>query len=138
MLSIKLLFKRAFDYKGVSCRKEYWFAILGIFICFTVWSLVMGGVDMILSALIAERTVKIIHDVFNVCFVIVFFIPSISLTVRRLHDANLSGWFYLLSLVPIARIVVFVFMFFDTKVENNKWREYDIQRGYWVKYIERS
>jgi len=28
------------------------------------------------------------------------FIPSLALTVRRLHDGNFSGWLVLLALVP--------------------------------------
>ncbi|WP_343204225.1 DUF805 domain-containing protein [Xanthomonas campestris] len=38
-------------------------------------------------------------------------VPSIAVTVRRLHDQNKSGWFYLISLVPyVGGFVVLVFM----------------------------
>lgn len=35
-----------------------------------------------------------------VTYVLRHIMPSIAITVRRLHDANLSEWLYLLSLIP--------------------------------------
>lgn len=29
------------------------------------------------------------------------FIPSLAVTVRRLHDTNHSGWMYFVSLIPL-------------------------------------
>jgi uncharacterized membrane protein YhaH (DUF805 family) len=29
-------------------------------------------------------------------------IPNLAVAVRRLHDTNRSGWWYLISLIPIA------------------------------------
>jgi uncharacterized membrane protein YhaH (DUF805 family) len=37
-------------------------------------------------------------------------VPMIAVTVRRLHDTDRSGWWYLLMLVPIVGLVVLVFM----------------------------
>jgi len=46
-------------------------------------------------------------------------IPSIAVGVRRLHDTDKSGWWMLLSVVPIANLVLLVFFCLDgTKGEN--------------------
>ena len=37
------------------------------------------------------------------------FIPSLAVIVRRLHDANYSGWFYLLAFVPFGSIIILIF-----------------------------
>ncbi|MFZ7088778.1 DUF805 domain-containing protein [Curtobacterium sp. RRHDQ10] len=37
-------------------------------------------------------------------------LPWIAMAVRRLHDTNRSGWWTLLSLVPVGNIVVLVFL----------------------------
>lgn len=38
-------------------------------------------------------------------------IPGIAVTVRRFHDQDMSGWFYLLGLIPyVGGLVVLVFM----------------------------
>jgi uncharacterized membrane protein YhaH (DUF805 family) len=41
------------------------------------------------------------------------FIPNLAVTIRRLHDQDKSGWFYLLAFIPIANIVLLVFMFLE-------------------------
>jgi uncharacterized membrane protein YhaH (DUF805 family) len=37
-------------------------------------------------------------------------IPELAVTVRRLHDQDLSGWLVLLGLVPMGGLVIFIFM----------------------------
>ena len=41
--------------------------------------------------------------------VLAFILPSIAVSVRRLHDRDLSGWFYLLGFVPFGGLVLFIF-----------------------------
>jgi uncharacterized membrane protein YhaH (DUF805 family) len=38
-----------------------------------------------------------------------FFLVALALTVRRLHDTDRSGWWYLLVLVPFGSLVILVF-----------------------------
>ena len=38
-------------------------------------------------------------------------VPSVGLGVRRLHDINLSGWWFLLALVPYLGFIAMVFLF---------------------------
>jgi len=47
-------------------------------------------------------------------------LPSLGATIRRLHDAGYSGWWYLLAFVPFGSIVVLVFLFMPTNPE--KWQ----------------
>jgi uncharacterized membrane protein YhaH (DUF805 family) len=35
--------------------------------------------------------------------------PSIAVTLRRLHDTNRSGWWYVLSLIPFGGYAICVF-----------------------------
>jgi uncharacterized membrane protein YhaH (DUF805 family) len=39
-------------------------------------------------------------------------LPSIAVAVRRLHDINRSGWYYLLGLAPVIGPVILLFWFF--------------------------
>jgi uncharacterized membrane protein YhaH (DUF805 family) len=34
------------------------------------------------------------------------FIPSLSVTVRRLHDTDKSGWLILLGLIPLIGVII--------------------------------
>ncbi|MDZ3831226.1 MAG: DUF805 domain-containing protein [Sphingopyxis sp.] len=47
-------------------------------------------------------------------FALATIIPSIAVAVRRLHDQDKSGWFYLLSFIPyVGGIILLVFMCID-------------------------
>ena len=49
-------------------------------------------------------------------------LPSIAVGIRRLHDTGRSGWWFLISLIPlIGGIVFLVFCASDTKPEVNQW-----------------
>jgi uncharacterized membrane protein YhaH (DUF805 family) len=49
-------------------------------------------------------------------------VPSIAVTVRRLHDTGRSGWWILISLVPvIGWIVLLVFMLTDSQPGSNQY-----------------
>ena len=41
------------------------------------------------------------------------FLPLLGASVRRLHDTDRSGWWYLLTFVPVANIVLIVFWALD-------------------------
>jgi uncharacterized membrane protein YhaH (DUF805 family) len=49
-------------------------------------------------------------------------IPSLSLLVRRLHDGNLSGWYVLLALIPLAgALILLVFTVRDSNPEGQRF-----------------
>ena len=49
-------------------------------------------------------------------------IPGIAVGVRRLHDIGRSGWWLLISLVPIiGAVVLLVFMVKDGQVSENQY-----------------
>lgn len=72
--AIKRFFNGFVQFKGRSSIREYWFAILFLFITNTV------------SALI---------PFIGWLWAIVVILPSIAVAIRRLHDSNRSGWWYL-------------------------------------------
>lgn len=39
------------------------------------------------------------------------FLPGLGLCVRRLHDINRSGWFVLLSLIPLIGAIILIIWF---------------------------
>jgi uncharacterized membrane protein YhaH (DUF805 family) len=50
------------------------------------------------------------------------FVPSVALTVRRLHDTGRSGWWMLISFVlVIGSIVLFVLMVLDGEPQANRY-----------------
>lgn len=50
--------------------------------------------------------------VFSGLFTLLILYPSIAVLIKRLHDRNRSGWFYLLFLVPLVNIWLAVECYF--------------------------
>lgn len=102
MKYIAEMWKRIFDYKGKSGRKEYWipFAVNAVIaVLVTVLMLVRPYAEWVFVPAIAFAV-----------YLAVSFIPFISLTVRRLHDTGKSGWWYLMSFVLGVGAVVVILM----------------------------
>lgn len=87
-----LALKKYAEFNGRSRRKEYW-----MFYLFTIIvNIPLGVLDEI-----ADTTFQYGSGVFSSMFSLFTLLPWISLTVRRLHDLNKSGWYLLLIFLPI-------------------------------------
>ncbi len=50
--------------------------------------------------------------------------PTLAVSVRRLHDIGRSGWWLLIAFIPlIGAIVLLIFMVLDSKPNNNDYGE---------------
>ena len=55
-------------------------------------------------------------------FVLATIVPGVAITVRRIHDIGLTGWLYLLILVPsVGGLIIFVFSLIPSQKHENKW-----------------
>ncbi|QPB83175.1 DUF805 domain-containing protein [Pseudoalteromonas rubra] len=115
MLEIYLsVFKNYFEFKGRARRKEYWVFILSSILV----SVVLGLVDITLGLYSEEAGLGLLSGLYALAIII----PSIALSVRRLHDTGRSGWWVLLSLIPlIGPIVLIVFYVMDSKPGENEY-----------------
>jgi len=48
-------------------------------------------------------------------------IPTLAVSVRRLHDTGRSGWWVLIQLIPFGLIVLLIFMGLKGNAEENKF-----------------
>src|SRR5260221_12206236 len=76
-------------FSGRAPRSEYWY-----FVLFTV---IVSIVANIIDAVIFG----VAQGVFSVIASLALFLPGLAVWVRRLHDTDRSGWWWLLALVPI-------------------------------------
>lgn len=93
--SVKSGYMNMFDFRGRACRSEYWW--FQIFLPILVLPLFSTDVTYgtgILGGLINEIFYTYL------LILLVSFIASFSLTVRRLHDLDSSGWWYLVVMIP--------------------------------------
>ncbi|MBS1304010.1 DUF805 domain-containing protein [Loktanella sp. SALINAS62] len=93
-------FRRYFDFQGRSNRGEFWWLILDSIII----GVVLGVVDALLFGDVGAN-----YGVLGNIWSLATLIPSIALSVRRLHDIDKSGWWLLLALVPVIGWLVLIY-----------------------------
>lgn len=91
--AVKTCLSKYATFSGRAARSEYWwftFFIVLVYLAFIVFAQIVGE-D---SPLVGFAALALL------IFILAMFIPIIAVSVRRLHDLNQSGWFYLLVLIP--------------------------------------
>ena len=101
-------------FSGRARRKEYW-----MFFLFNVLiSLGLGVLDVVAGTYSVEYETGFFSGLYS----LLVLIPGIAVGVRRLHDTNRSGWWILISLIPIIGVLVlFVFMCLDSQLGTNRF-----------------
>ncbi|MEM7439206.1 MAG: DUF805 domain-containing protein [Pseudomonadota bacterium] len=99
--AIKTCFSKYVDFSGRAPRSEFWWFVLFGIIC----SVVLQIVDVsVLGADPAAGDIAILSSLFSLAILL----PNIAVGVRRLHDTDRSGWWYLIVFVPIIGIIVLI------------------------------
>jgi uncharacterized membrane protein YhaH (DUF805 family) len=126
-----LVWKRSFDIKGRSQRKEFAY--------FFIVNVIVGLALLFIGDAFASDEAQTITPtrLLMALYLAVIIVPRTSLMIRRLHDVELNGWIALLGLVPYAGLVLDVFcLVADTNPRPNKWgvspKYQDAQR--WMTY----
>ena len=101
-------------FAGRARRKEYW-----------MFNLIHGVIIFVLygSELLVERFAPIGSiALIQALYVVATLVPLVAVSVRRLHDTNRSGWWFLLFLVPLVNLIlVFWFMTQDSQPGENRF-----------------
>ena len=80
--------------------------------------LVLSAVDALLGTLSSSTNVGLLGGIYGLAIII----PSIAVSVRRLHDIDRTGWSVLISLVPvIGTLVLLVFAVLDGTPGQNRF-----------------
>lgn len=100
--------KKYVEFSGRARRQEYW-----MFVLFNILaSVAMAIVDGVLGT----------NGALGGLYSLAVLLPSLAVTFRRLHDTDRSGWWLLISLIPlIGAIVVLVFLCLDSKPGSNRF-----------------
>ena len=95
--AIKSGYSRYFDFKERSSRSAFW-----------NWMLYQVLAVVIICAL-TFKSVFIMSVVLE-AWSLLHVIPTLGLTVRRLHDLNASGWFAVVQPIPVLNIPLYLWM----------------------------
>lgn len=110
------------SFRARARRKEYWGYFLFWAISAVALSAIGFGIDGALGNLDAGMEEPTAGLALPGLFVLATLLPSIAVTIRRIHDLGLSGWFYLLILLPyVGGLIIFVFTLIPSQKHENKW-----------------
>ena len=71
-----------------------------------------------------DREEPVFTSIFAGLVVLSMLVPSLAVTVRRIHDIGLSGWFILLGLIPtFGNLIILVFAMIPSQKRENRWGE---------------
>lgn len=98
MTAVKTCLGQYATFKGRAIRSEYWF-----FTLFTVLvQLVCGVIDAALPTDV---------PVFQSIATLIFLLPGLAVSFRRLHDLDKSGWWFLIVLIPVIGVILLLVWF---------------------------
>jgi uncharacterized membrane protein YhaH (DUF805 family) len=107
------------NFSGRACRSEFWYFVLAAFLFSTIISLIeiaTGIVDIE-----SGPEMGIVSIIFSLLLSLLLFVPSLSVTARRLQDRGWSGWWQLLYLTIVGTLVIIVLNILPAKEDENKW-----------------
>jgi len=97
------------SFNGRARRSEYWYFIL---YCFLI-SIIAKVIDaIIVNPLLGMRAEEVWDGGFlQVITALMFFIPTITIGIRRLHDIGKKGWWMLVCMVPVIGFIVLLYFY---------------------------
>lgn len=107
--SVQSVFSQSTKVAGRSPRSEYWYWILFVIIVQLVTILPIVMVAMLIQAQDVWALLPFLIAAGAIALFL--WLGTITVTIRRLHDQGLSGWFFLLFLIPsLGGLIELIFM----------------------------
>ena len=114
------LVKSTTKWDGRFDRRQYVIVFFGMFLI----SIVIGFLMGVASVLVAPGGfIELLLVIVLVAWFVVCAIVSVGVGVRRFHDLDLSGWYYLLLLIPLINTLTFLYLVFKPgkEVGETRW-----------------
>jgi uncharacterized membrane protein YhaH (DUF805 family) len=106
--SIRTNFSKYVTFSGRAQRSEFWWWALFVWVTQIVLSIIdsilFGTVETGPGSFSSSTDTPILSGIFSLAVLL----PTISVTVRRLHDTDRTGWWYWLALIPLVGIIILI------------------------------
>jgi uncharacterized membrane protein YhaH (DUF805 family) len=103
-------FRNYVSFSGRASRSELWYWIL--------FAVLIGIVMTIIDVGVLSIKAQPLSSIWS----LITFLPSLAMGVRRLHDTDRSGWWWLLAFIPlIGAIALIVFWCFEGTRGTNRF-----------------
>jgi uncharacterized membrane protein YhaH (DUF805 family) len=95
--AISSCLKNYVGFSGRAPRSEYWYWVLAV--------IILSIITAVLDYVIFEATQ---YGPINTIFGLAVFLPGLAVAIRRLHDIDRTGWWFLIAFTIIGLILLFV------------------------------
>ncbi|NDY55401.1 DUF805 domain-containing protein [Desulfovibrio sulfodismutans] len=99
MTSLSTCLRKYATFSGRASRAEFWYFTLAVWLL-SILAMVLD--QALFGSGSTENSIMPLTSVFQV----VVFLPVLSVSVRRLHDVNRSGWWYLIALTGVGFLLL--------------------------------
>lgn len=106
--------KQYADFSGRARRSEFWFFIL--------FNIIFTIVAMMVDSAFGMGVANGVYGPVYVVYTLAMIIPGLAVSVRRLHDVGKSGFWILISLIPLIGAIWLIILYAtDSQPGPNKW-----------------
>ena len=112
-----VLTKKYVEFQGRASRSEFFRYNLMISLCLTIIPIIMGIIKLVTNNIMSAIILYILLGIIELALIL----PGLAIAVRRLHDTNKSGWFFLINFIPIVGPIWFLILMLtkdDTHTNN--------------------
>ena len=102
------------NFSGRACRSEFWYFVLAT----SLVSMIISIIEIATGMVDIESAEM---GILSIIFALLLFVPSLSVTARRLQDRGWSGWWQLLYLTIVGILVIIVLNILPAQEDENKW-----------------
>lgn len=111
--AVKTCFSKYATFEGRARRSEFWFFYLFVVIVSAVATLIDNLIGWQVYAVSSEGAAIAYNPGWiQLLVTLALFIPMISVSVRRLHDRDASGWWWWLGLICCIGGLILIFAFY--------------------------
>jgi uncharacterized membrane protein YhaH (DUF805 family) len=89
-----VVFERYAQFEGRAGRAEYWWFVLANILISIVLNVLAQATDL--------------FSLLSFVVTLALLVPGLAVAIRRLHDTSRSGWWLLISLVPLVGVIILI------------------------------
>ena len=107
--AVRSVLSKYVGFQGRALRSEYWWWILFVIILTAVTNAIDG---FVIAPLLGFQSFEMnAGQPLSIIVSLAFFLPSLAVSIRRLHDIGRSGWWILIGLIPLIGMIVLIYWY---------------------------
>lgn len=113
---IKTVLNRYVQFSGRARRMEFWLWTVSVWVVLVVGFGLAAATGVVLGEIVAGLLSMLVS-----LLALAIMLPSLAVSVRRLHDTGRSAWWLLIMIIPFGSLVLLVLYMLPSKPENNQF-----------------